>query len=423
MSSTVDLYLYASNAGLIHAFTQVPFSSGSFTYQLLPKWWNSTTTADLQLAIINSGNAAWMTSSRPARSSRSRIPLRLCTTTSMSGGSVVTATNAAAATNSADAVFQDVSSTKSGGLSKGAIAAAVIVPLIVLAIAIAVFVRFWRAREAEKRKRWSQALSRHSTLEWRRVLSRATGQSVARPSLCRSSAAPTPREARSPCRNTPFLDTRSPRLPSTPSRTTWPVPVPADRLSPTLARTRLTTSPPVHSFRADGPGARQSRISFAETVRPERPGRSSFAGDLRPNLTASGVFKMPGASKSATDFHSPSGKRSALNNGSAIADDDEEYSQAFADAEARRIAGIKPRNGRKSILSLGGSRRDSVSSQTEPEDFKSAASARGQWTNSGIWRRPCVSEMAAHRFPPLLTSSGSTIRHVFILWPAITQSQ
>jgi len=169
MNSKVDLYLYepTSANGVIHVWQNADFSAGQYTATLQPRWWNDTTTASLQLSILNAGAEPWDTVSPAGPVFKITYPASAMMTTTTVGGNVQTGTAAAAATESRDAVFQDVSSTSSSrGPSKAVIAVAVLIPLIVVGIAVAVAVRFWRAREAEKRKRWSQALSTHSGLEW-----------------------------------------------------------------------------------------------------------------------------------------------------------------------------------------------------------------------------------------------------------------
>lgn len=138
---------------------------------------------------------------------------------------------------------------------------------------------------------------------------------------------------------------------------------------------------------------RQSRISFAETTRPDRRSRLSLGGDLRPTVSnhsgsaslsstlgLRGLFKLPHASKSASHLetgHVTSGKKASYATGSAIADD--EVEDVTAGFSPKQLNG-PPRTNRRSILSLGGGadkRRESVASALSADDFKSAASARG----------------------------------------------
>ncbi|RSH90539.1 hypothetical protein EHS25_001144 [Saitozyma podzolica] len=431
MSSSVDLYLYESS-GLIHAWTQQDFSAGSYTATLLPSWWNDTTSASLQLSIINHGQPSWMTSSPAGPVFTVDYAASAMYTTTTKNGAVQTVTASAAATQSSDAVFQNVSSTKSsGGISKGAIAAAVIVPLLALAAIAAVAVRFWRQREAEKRRRWSQALSTHSNLEWEKgALPGDKPQSIlGRPSMS-SYMGGGGNRAHSLATSSIYAVENNmagagagglvrPTFTNVRSQS-------ADNLSPGAGMRSSLALP-------DGQ-VRQSRISFADAQRPDRRSRLSFGGDLRPAVQPerSSLFKLVGGSKSATELATPNRSRlsSAYASGSAIADDDEDDinispSQmqgpgSFADAEMRRIGGNKNRTGRKSILSLGGGRRESVASHLSADDFKSAASARGSVDELRdleavmLMRRSVLSQNSASRSSPNLNAADS---------PAIPQGQ
>ncbi|CAD6576150.1 MAG: hypothetical protein TREMPRED_001590 [Tremellales sp. Tagirdzhanova-0007] len=381
-SSNVDLYLYepTSSAGLIHVWEGVPFSDGQYTAILLPKWWNDTTTASLQLSIITSGAAAWDTSSPAGPVFTANYAASAMFATTTEDGSLKTSTVAAAATQSADAVFQNVASTQSHkGPAKGAIVAAVLVPLIVLAGVAAVAVRFWRAREQEKRRRWSQALSTHSNLEWEKGAhsGEKPGSILGRPSTHHS------------VRPMSFATSSVYGIENNMAGAGAAINFPRPSVGPRSHSAENVNSPNRASVRSsvvmpDGQ-IRQSRISFADIARPERRSRLSLGGDLRPNTSGPpGLFRIPGATKSATELGTPNRKPVAR----SIADDEEEDMnispsqlqgpQAFADSEMRRV-GDKQRTGRRSIMSLGGdkSRRGSAASALSTEDFKSAASARG----------------------------------------------
>jgi hypothetical protein len=301
-------------------------------------------------------------------------------TTVTEGGGVKTNTAAAAATASADGIFNDVSSTKSGGISKGGIAAAVVVPILVVIIAVAVAIRFWRQRETEKRKRWSQALSTHSAgLEWEK--------------------------GAHPGEKPPSVLGGMPR-PSMSSQRTRPMSYATSSIyavENNMAGTGAAFARPAYNTRtqssdnvsrssvvlADG-NVRQSRISFAENARPDRRSRLSLGGDIRPTVVGSpqSVFKNHTASKSTTalELATPN-KKTSYATGSAVADEEEEMhispSQLtgpghFGEHDMRRASGSR-RNGRRSIMSFGGSdkRRESTASALSADDFRTAASARG----------------------------------------------
>ncbi|OCF41762.1 hypothetical protein I317_04466 [Kwoniella heveanensis CBS 569] len=388
-SKTIDINLFQST-GAIKTWGSKLFADGELTVTFQPKWWNDTETAKLYLTITDSGAPSFENAYTTGPVFTVNYPASAMFSTTTDNGQVKTSTAAAAATQSQDAVFQDVSDTNTSdksGISKGAIAAAVVVPLLVVALLIGVAVRFWRARENEKRKRWSQALSTHSNLEWEKgAMPGDKPQSIlGRPSM---GGRPSTMGGR------PSMSTYGGS-----GRPTSSVYAVENNMAgagagaglhfqrPDLASLRTQSAENVNRSSVVMPdgNVRQSRISFAETHRPDRRSRLSLGGDLRPNVQ-SGVFKLPGASRSTSELDSSSARRSvAYATGSAIEDDDElnlSPSQAqgphgFDNADVRR-AGKGTRTGRRSFMSLGGGeRRESVASALSADDFKSAASARG----------------------------------------------
>ncbi|WWC97240.1 hypothetical protein V866_004119 [Kwoniella sp. B9012] len=389
-SSQITLSLYGSG-GVIKQWGNKDFSAGQLTVTFQPKWWNDTETAQLQMNIVESDTESWMSSTPAGPVFTVNYPASAMFSTTTNNGQVITSTAAAAATQSKDAVFEDVSSTNTSdksGISKGAIAAAVIVPLLVVAVLIAVAVKFWRNRENEKRKRWSQALSTHSNLEWEKgALPGEKPRSIlGRPSMGG-------RPSMSGDRPRPSMSTYGGS--GRPSSSVYAV---ENNMAgagihqfqrPDLASLRTHSADNVNrsSLAMPDGNARQSRISFAESARPDRRSRLSFGGDIRPNVH-SGVFKNPGASRSAHELNStPTNRRSAAYaTGSAIEDDDEiqispsqlQGPHGFDQTDMKRV-GKGTRTGRRSFMSLGGGdkRRESSASALSVDDFKSAASARG----------------------------------------------
>ncbi|KAK8845295.1 hypothetical protein IAR55_006008 [Kwoniella newhampshirensis] len=386
---TVDLYLYESS-GLIKAWTNIPFTDGRYQVNLRPKWWNDTTTAQLQMSIIDSGAYSWDTSSPAGPVFTVNYAASAMYSTTVVNGQAKTSTAAAAATQSKDAVFENVSSTNSGdksGISKGAIAAAVVVPLVVLGILIAVAIRFWRARENEKRKRWSQALSTHSNLEWEKgaqpgekphsILGRPS--IGGRPSMSSYGGAGT--------RPTSSVYAVENNMAGAGAGHLVHFNGPGAGLRSYSADNVSSSSQLRSSVVMPDGGVRQSRISFADTARPDRRSRLSFGGDLRPAVQSS-LGRLPGASKSASELNTPNRKSAAYATGSALDDGDEEDinvspsqlqgPHGFADSDMRRLSQGQ-RTGRRSFMSFGGGdkRRESVASALSADDFKSAASARG----------------------------------------------
>ncbi|ORX34528.1 hypothetical protein BD324DRAFT_653301 [Kockovaella imperatae] len=382
MDTDVDLYLYAASSqnGQIQVWLNAPFASGEYTAILRPKWWNDTTTADLQLTILNAGTQPWDSTSPPGPIFKVTYPADKMFTTTTVNGQAQTNTAAAAATQSKDTIFQNVSVNDAGrsGISKGAIAAAVIVPLLFLAVIAGVAVWFWRKREAEKLKRWSQAMSSASNLEW---------EKGARPGETRGAVLSRP--------NTNFSARPMSQFSGRPnSHATSSVYAVENNMAGTGAAGNFPHPPAFGQFRSqsaenlsirssmvlpDG-SVRQSRISFAETTRGDRRSRLSVGDNLsRPNIAG----RLPAGSRSADALHTMGHQRNAsYATGSAIADEDDinvspsqlQGPDAFADAQMRRAANGQ-RIGRKSIL--GGSRRNSTTSTIDAADLKYADSARG----------------------------------------------
>ncbi|WWD22232.1 hypothetical protein CI109_106723 [Kwoniella shandongensis] len=389
-SPNVDLYLYEA-AGNIKTWTNIPFSDGRYQVTLKPKWWNDTTTAQLQMSIIDSGAASWDTSSPPGPVFTVNYPESAMYSTTLVNGQARTSTAAVAATQSKDAVFETVSSANTGdkaGISKGGIAAAVVVPLLVLGILIGVAIRFWRARENEKRKRWSQALSTHSNLEWEKGAQpgEKPHSILGRPSIGgRPSMSSYGGNGARPTSSVYAVENNMAgagaghlvhfQRPGAGLRSHS-----ADNVS-SSSQSQLRSS----VVMPDG-NVRQSRISFADTARPDRRSRLSFAGDLRPAVQSS-VGRLPGASKSASELNTPNRKSAAYATGSALDDEEEDINvspsqvqgpNGFAEADLRRLSQGQ-RTGRRSFMSFGGGdkRRESTASALSADDFKSAASARG----------------------------------------------
>ncbi|KAI0668098.1 hypothetical protein C8Q78DRAFT_980400 [Trametes maxima] len=155
-STAVDIYLYAPSASrpILHVWENVGYATGSYTTTLKPGWWNSTSEVSLEFTIIPSGEPLFMVTT-PAG------PLFTATYTGTSNTTAV-----------AGAVEQvNNVSTGSHGLSKGAIAAAVLLPLLFLiGLGVAAYIKISRTKGKEKRKRYSEAVDkRMSTIstDWK----------------------------------------------------------------------------------------------------------------------------------------------------------------------------------------------------------------------------------------------------------------
>jgi len=152
------MYLYAPGLSTIrvHAWQNVYFPAGIYQTSFLPKWWNSTQSANLQLSIVPANTPPYQAPYAPG-------PIFTVTYQPPSSGD----TPAAADTSKSDSTVTVVNNTPytPKRLSGGKIAAAVIMPLLVVFLLVAAYVKIKRKRGKEDRKRWSEAVDqRMSTI-------------------------------------------------------------------------------------------------------------------------------------------------------------------------------------------------------------------------------------------------------------------
>ncbi|KAI0738314.1 hypothetical protein C8Q80DRAFT_271540 [Daedaleopsis nitida] len=156
----VDLYLYApySASPGMNKWTKVNYALGSYNATLKSGWWNNTSPMMLQFTIVPNGVLPFMVDT-PAGPIFSAINSGTTDsdTTTVAGG-VVEVNNVPVAEH---------------GISKGGVAAAVIIPLLlVIAIGVAVYIKKTRQRVKDKRKRFSEMVDRRmSTIstDWKSI--------------------------------------------------------------------------------------------------------------------------------------------------------------------------------------------------------------------------------------------------------------
>ncbi|KAJ9098060.1 hypothetical protein QFC19_006495 [Naganishia cerealis] len=320
--TSIDLYLYTTSQGLLHSFPGVDYSKGEYAAgELDPRWWNYTTKASVYLAIVDANVPRWL----------SQVPVgptfdvytakeALSTTIVQGGTTIVTAASVviasskqaakATATTAVNGTAAGAASDDPGmfssaiapaaGLPKGAIAAAIVVPVLVVGLMVALYVKFARLREREKRKRWSEHVDkRMSTLsaDWRQGAPTASiySQGAGRPTSMFSTATgaaggATGRPVSAWTKNSsvyamenniagrgvtafrgPPPHARRPSSSFTDTNNN-------NNLRPasifTVSNTDLATMPggvrTSHVSFADGRGARQSRVSFGDALRPSK---------------------------------------------------------------------------------------------------------------------------------------------------------
>lgn len=179
-TDSVDIYLYSyqtsssgssGQTGMIQAWKATPWEKGSLDVgKLNPAWWNYTQDASLQLAIVEAGNPRFFATPGPVFEVTVPEGQLSSASSAVAGSETKTAADGSQTTTTdSSGIFQSVSLGHSG-LSKGALAAAVVVPILVVGVLVGIYIKFARTREMEKRKRWSEHVDRRmSTIsqDWR----------------------------------------------------------------------------------------------------------------------------------------------------------------------------------------------------------------------------------------------------------------
>ncbi|KAJ9119799.1 hypothetical protein QFC24_005512 [Naganishia onofrii] len=190
--TSIDLYLYTTAQGLLHSYPGVDYSKGEYSVgELDPQWWNYTTKASVYLAIVDANVPRWLSSVPVGPTFDVYTAKEALSTTIVQGGTTIVtaasaviassksaskATNTAAVNGTAAGAASDDPGMFSSalhpaaGLPKGAIAAAIVVPVLAVGLLVALYVKFARLREREKRKRWSQHVDQRMSVlsaDWR----------------------------------------------------------------------------------------------------------------------------------------------------------------------------------------------------------------------------------------------------------------
>jgi len=160
----LDIYLYAPNSASprIHVWQGVSLSRNSYTATLFPRWWNSTSSVNLQLIIVSSGDPPFM-STFPAG------PVFTATYAPPNGGIPLVADTSQI--DSGITPVNDLANQKHRTISAKA-AAGVLVPLLFIVIGIVLYIKFKRSKSILKRRAWTEKLDqRMSTIstDWKSV--------------------------------------------------------------------------------------------------------------------------------------------------------------------------------------------------------------------------------------------------------------
>ncbi|KAI6096787.1 hypothetical protein EDD16DRAFT_1749640 [Pisolithus croceorrhizus] len=257
-TSAVDIYLIAPSLtnSRIHEWQNVNFGLGSYQTTLEPKWWNDSSSIQLQLSIVTSGTQPFL-SPFPAG------PVFTATYTAPTSGS----TPADANLSTPDTVTYVNNFPTPSSLTSGKIAAGVLVPLFFIGLGVAYYIKMSRAKAKEKTQRFSQAIDRRmSTIssDWKSIsaagASAAIRNSIAVPGGARASSAFSFGSIRPISTVAIEGETGSERRSTSMD----------DGATPNMSQLRP-------GLRTSAFGERVSRVSFAADVRPSMESRRTVA--------------------------------------------------------------------------------------------------------------------------------------------------
>jgi hypothetical protein len=173
-ATKLDIYLIAPTAAIarIHLYTNVPnvaSASGSTTAtynaQIMPRWWNATDSQQLTISIVPVDQP-------PFTSAFAAGPIFTATYKTPADGVTPAVADTTVFSNGVTDVSAELAAGKSG-LSSGAKAAAALFPLLfVLGLGAYGYIRWKRAKEAQKREKWTEKVdTRMSTIstDWKAV--------------------------------------------------------------------------------------------------------------------------------------------------------------------------------------------------------------------------------------------------------------
>ena len=162
-TDAIDIYLYnpAASNPRIHLWENVNFALGSYETTLRQQWWNSSSSATLQLAIVAHNTPLFMAT----------LPAGPLFTVSYSADSDASGALATSDTTATTNIEQVNNFNTNHSSNKGKIAAAVIVPLLVIiALVVGAYIEISRSKGKEQRKQWTEAVDkRMSTIstDWK----------------------------------------------------------------------------------------------------------------------------------------------------------------------------------------------------------------------------------------------------------------
>lgn len=261
--SQIDIYLQSPqvSGGKIQKFTPIPFSAGTYTRALDPKWWGDLSNIQAQIIITATGTPIF--ANTIAAGPVFNLTYDGTVSSAISNGS---STNATASGDPNIATSAGV--VQRGTLQKGAIAAAVLLPIIAIAVALVMYIKASRAKQAEKTRRFTQNLdARMSRIsgDWQ-SLGRAGAEAA-----IRGSTAGEMRMSRVFAQEMPVSVSGSTASLARPSLSVYSSQEAYGRPSGETVGTRQSR------FGGAGIGERTSRISFAADVNASKDRLSTYS--------------------------------------------------------------------------------------------------------------------------------------------------
>ncbi|TFK60748.1 hypothetical protein BDN72DRAFT_904715 [Pluteus cervinus] len=162
-TKAIDIFLYAPGMAVprVHAWQGAAFAPGYHVVDLMPRWWNSSSTMSLQVMMIESGKP-------PFLSTLSGGPVFSATYTKPADGSTPAAADVSIKDNVSVTLLNDLSQPKK--MNSGKTAAAVLLPLLFVSLLIGLWLKKQRTKGQDKRREWKEAVDkRMSTIstDWK----------------------------------------------------------------------------------------------------------------------------------------------------------------------------------------------------------------------------------------------------------------
>ncbi|KAH8801982.1 hypothetical protein DL96DRAFT_1634740 [Flagelloscypha sp. PMI_526] len=172
----IDIYLKApqTTTPLLHTYSGVSASSGSYTVNLEPRWWNATANVQLQVSIFNHGDMPF------GNEIPAGPPFQATYTAPTDGSTPQSADTSIKDSSSVTNVAAMAASAESS--NKGKTAAAVLVPLLFLiCLGILGYIKWQRVKQSKKTMAFSEKVDRRmSTVsgDWRSMTASGAKEAV-----------------------------------------------------------------------------------------------------------------------------------------------------------------------------------------------------------------------------------------------------